>query len=84
MPGAAAGKNAYEFALAAAQARQNRRAVRQLKRIGPAPHLTPEGFTTRGRWAANFGGVRVGQTYNSMARGLLATGAQVTVNGQPA
>ena len=71
--GAAAGKNAYEFALAAAQARQNHRAVRQLKRIGPAPHLTPEGFMTRARWAANFGGVRIGQTYNSMARGLLAS-----------
>ena len=71
--GAAAGKNAYEFALAAAQARQNRRAVRQLKMIGPAPHLTPEGFMTRARWTANFGGVRIGQTYNSMARGLLAS-----------
>ena len=71
--GAAAGKNAYEFALATARARQNRRAVRQLEMIGPAPHLTPEGFTTRARWAANFGGVRIGQTYNSMARGLLAS-----------
>jgi pimeloyl-ACP methyl ester carboxylesterase len=71
--GAAAGKNAYEFALAAAQARQNHRAVRQLKMIGPAPHLTPEGFMTRARWTANFGGVRIGQTYNSMARGLLAS-----------
>jgi pimeloyl-ACP methyl ester carboxylesterase len=71
--GAAAGKNAYEFALATAQARQNHRAVRQLKRIGPAPHLTPEGFTTRVRWAANFGGVRTGHTYNSMGRDLLAS-----------
>ncbi len=67
--GGAAGKNAYEFALAAARARQNRRAVRQLAAIGPPPHLTPEGFATRGRWAINFGGVRIGQTYNSMARG---------------
>jgi pimeloyl-ACP methyl ester carboxylesterase len=71
--GAAAGQNAYEFALAAARARQNRRAVRQLTAIGPPPHLTPEGFATRGRWAINFGGVRIGQTYNSMARGLLAS-----------
>jgi pimeloyl-ACP methyl ester carboxylesterase len=71
--GAAAGKNAYEFALVTAQARKNRRAVRQLKRIGPAPHLASEGFSTRARWAANFGGVRIGQTYNSMARGLLAS-----------
>ena len=38
--GAAAGKNAYEFALATAQARQNRRAVRQLDgdRAGTPPH----------------------------------------------
>lgn len=71
--GAAAGKNAYEFALAVAQARQNRWAVRQLTAIGPAPHLTPEGFAMRGRWAINFGGVRIGQTYNSMARDLLAS-----------
>ena len=71
--GAAAGKNAYEFELAAARARQNRRAVRQLTAIGPPPHLTPEGFATRRRWANNFGGVRIGQTYNSMARGLLAS-----------
>ena len=27
----------------------------------------------RGRWAINFGGVRMGQTYNSMARDLLAS-----------
>ena len=71
--GAAAGKNAYEFALAAARARQNRRAVRQLTAIGPPPHLTPEGFATRRRWANNFGGVRIGQTYDSMARDLLAS-----------
>lgn len=71
--GAAAGKNAYEFALATAQARKNHRAVRQLKAIGPPPHPEPEGFATRVRWAANFGGTRSGHTYNSMARGLLVS-----------
>jgi pimeloyl-ACP methyl ester carboxylesterase len=71
--GAAAGKNAYEFALAAAQAKGNHKAVRQLKAIGPAPHPEPAGFAARVRWAANFGGVRTGHTYNSMARGLLAS-----------
>jgi pimeloyl-ACP methyl ester carboxylesterase len=71
--GAAAGKNAYEFALATAQAKGNHRAVRQLKAIGPAPHPEPAGFATRVRWAADFGGVRTGHTYNSMARGLLAS-----------
>ena len=71
--GAAAGKNAYEFALATARARKNSRAVRQLETIGPPPHLEPEEFATRVRWAANFGGARRGHTYNSMARGLLAS-----------
>jgi pimeloyl-ACP methyl ester carboxylesterase len=71
--GAAAGKNAYEFALAAAQAQGKHKAVRQLRAIGPAPHPEPAGFAVRVRWAANFGGTRTGHTYNSMARGLLAS-----------
>jgi len=69
--GAAAEKNAYQFALTAARARKNRRAVRQLEAIGPPPHLGSKEFATRARWAANFGGVRGGQTYNSMFRSLL-------------
>jgi pimeloyl-ACP methyl ester carboxylesterase len=56
-----------------AHARNSRRAIRQLEAIGPPPHLEPRQFATRGRWAANFGGVRTGHTYNSMARGLLAS-----------
>jgi pimeloyl-ACP methyl ester carboxylesterase len=71
--GAAAGKNAYEFALAAAQAKGKHKAVRQLTAIGPAPHPEPAGFAARVRWAADFGGVRTGHTYNSMARGLLTS-----------
>jgi pimeloyl-ACP methyl ester carboxylesterase len=69
--GAAAGRSAYEFALATARARKVGRAIRQLQAIGPPPHLEPKEFTTRERWAANFGGVRSGQTYNSMVRSLL-------------
>jgi pimeloyl-ACP methyl ester carboxylesterase len=45
----------------------------RLARFGPPPHLEPRQFATRGRWAANFGGVRTGHTYNSMGRGLLAS-----------
>jgi pimeloyl-ACP methyl ester carboxylesterase len=71
--GPAAGSGAYRFALAAAHARNNRRAIRQLEAIGPPPHLEPRQFATRARWAANFGGVRTGHTYNSMARGLLVS-----------
>jgi pimeloyl-ACP methyl ester carboxylesterase len=71
--GAAAESNAYQFALATAQARHNRKAARQLQAIGPPPHLEPKAFATRARWAANFGGVRTGHTYNSIGRGLLAS-----------
>ena len=65
--------SAYQFALATAHARNNRRAVRQLEAIGPPPHLEPRQFATRARWVANFGGVRTGYTYNSIGRGLLAS-----------
>ena len=65
--------SAYQFALATAHARNNRTAIRQLEGIGPPPHLEPRQFATRARWAANFGGVRTGYTYNSIGRGLLAS-----------
>src|SRR5215471_11286969 len=71
--GPAMENNGYQFALEAAHSRNNRRAIRQLEAIGPPPHLTPREFATRGRWAANFGGVRTGHTYNSIGRGLLAS-----------
>ena len=71
--GAAAGTAAYDFALAAARQRGSRRATRQLQAIGPPPHLTSRQFATRVRWAANFGGVTTGETYASLARGLVAS-----------
>jgi pimeloyl-ACP methyl ester carboxylesterase len=71
--GAAAGHSAYDFALATARRRGNRRATRQLETIGPPPHLTSKQFATRVRWAANFGGVTTGETYATLARGLLAS-----------
>jgi pimeloyl-ACP methyl ester carboxylesterase len=71
--GPAMENNAYQFALATGHARNSRRAIRQLEAIGPPPHLEPRRFATRARWVANFGGVRTGHTYNSMARGLLAS-----------
>jgi pimeloyl-ACP methyl ester carboxylesterase len=71
--GEAGGKSAYEFALATAQARKVRRAIRQLQAIGPPPHLKPKEFATVERWATNFGGVRGGRTYNSMVRSLLVS-----------
>jgi pimeloyl-ACP methyl ester carboxylesterase len=71
--GAAAGTCAYDFALAAARQRGHRRATRQLEAIGPPPHLTSKQFTTRVRWATNFGGVATGETYATLVRGLLAS-----------
>ena len=58
---------------ATARQRGNRRATRQLQAIGPPPHLTSRQFTTRVRWATNFGGVTTGETYATLARGLLAS-----------
>ena len=71
--GAAAATVAYDFALAGARQRGNRRAIRQLQAIGPPPHLSPDQFATRVRWAATFGGVTTGETYGTLARGLLAS-----------
>ena len=71
--GAAAGHGAYDFALAAARQRGNRRATRQLEAIGPPPHLDSKLFATRVRWATNFGGVTTGETYATLVRGLLAS-----------
>jgi pimeloyl-ACP methyl ester carboxylesterase len=69
--GPAAESFAYDFALDMGRQRRDRKAIRQLEAIGRPPHLTPQAFTTRVRWASNFGGVRAGRSYNSMARSLV-------------
>jgi len=71
--GAAAGSRAYDFALDTARQRGNRRAIRQLEAIGSPPHLILKQFSTRVRWATNFGGVTTNETYSSLARGLIAS-----------
>jgi pimeloyl-ACP methyl ester carboxylesterase len=71
--GVAAGAGAYDFALSTARRRGNQRAVRQLEAIGPPPHLSAKQFTTRVRWATNFGGVASNETYNSLVRGLVTS-----------
>jgi pimeloyl-ACP methyl ester carboxylesterase len=71
--GAAAATGAYEFALRTARQRGNRRATRQLEAIGTPPHLTSKQFGTRVRWASNFGGVTTGESYASLARGLVSS-----------
>jgi len=71
--GAAAATSAYDFALSTARQQHNRRAIRQLEAIGPPPHLNSKQFTTRVRWASNFGGVATNETYSSIVRELLAS-----------
>jgi len=63
----------YDWALATARQRGNQRAVGQLEKIGPPPHLDTRKFTTRSRWITNFGGVTTGATWNSQARTLAAS-----------
>ncbi len=48
---------AYDYVLAEAKRRHNTRALRQLLRIGPPPHLDAVKFGTRVRWLADFGGM---------------------------
>ncbi len=69
----AAENNAYDFALGTARQRGNRRATRQLETMGPPPHLNVKQFSTRVRWAANFGGVATNANYNSLLRALLVS-----------
>ena len=71
--GVAAGHSAYDFALSTGRQRANKRAIRQLETIGPPPHLNAKQFGTRVRWASNFGGVTLNETYGSVVRGLLAS-----------
>jgi pimeloyl-ACP methyl ester carboxylesterase len=63
----------YDFLLTTARRRGNRRAIRQLEKIGPPPHLAAKQFSTRARWAMNFGGVTTNANFNSLARTLLGS-----------
>jgi pimeloyl-ACP methyl ester carboxylesterase len=71
--GPAAANNAYDFARSTARMRENRRAMRQLEAVGAPPHLTSNQFSTRVRWAANFGGVTTKETYATLGRGLVTS-----------
>jgi pimeloyl-ACP methyl ester carboxylesterase len=73
LDGAAAGNSAYDFALRTARRRGHWRATRQLEAIGPPPHLSSKQFATRVRWASNFGGVTLNETYGAIVRTLLAS-----------
>lgn len=69
----AAERQTYDFVLRTARREGDRRAIRQLERIGPPPHVTVDQFATRARWAINYGGVTVGKNYNGVFRTLLGS-----------
>jgi len=71
--GAAAGNSAYDFALRTARQRGQKRAIRQLEKIGPPPHLSVRQFGTRVRWASNYRGVTTGQSYGTVVRNLITS-----------
>jgi pimeloyl-ACP methyl ester carboxylesterase len=56
----------YDFALEQATHRSNKRALRELRRIGPPPHLNSKSFGTRGKWVTNFGGANRQETYATL------------------
>ena len=58
---------AYDYALEQAMRRGNKRAVRELRRIGLPPHLDTATFGTRVKWVTNFGGVNRQETYTTLA-----------------
>jgi pimeloyl-ACP methyl ester carboxylesterase len=63
----------YDFVLRTAHKLGSRRAIRQLERIGLPPHLGAKQFSTRARWAANYGGVTANATFSAVLRALLGS-----------
>jgi pimeloyl-ACP methyl ester carboxylesterase len=63
----------YDFVLGTARRQGNRRAIRQLEKLGAPPHVEAKQFVTRARWAMNFGGVTANATFNTLTRDLLGS-----------
>jgi proline iminopeptidase len=57
---------AYDFALQQATRHGNKRALRELRRIGRPPHLDSKTFGIRVKWVINFGGVHRQATYTQL------------------
>jgi pimeloyl-ACP methyl ester carboxylesterase len=66
-------RHTYDWALSTARERGNRRAIRQLEKIGPPPHLDTKRFSARARWATNFGGVTAGVSWTGLFRTALSS-----------
>ncbi len=69
---------AYDFALEQASRRDNKRAIQELRKIGPPPHLDSKTFGTRVKWVTNFGGSNRQATYTRL---LLKTLRQLLFSG---
>jgi pimeloyl-ACP methyl ester carboxylesterase len=63
---------ATAFALAEAERRGHKRALRALRAIGEPPHADLERFTTRARWVASFGGVHHEKGFGALLRTTVA------------
>lgn len=63
----------YDFVLRTARRQGNRRAIRQLEKLGAPPHVEAKQFATRARWAMDFGGVTANATFNTLTRELLGS-----------
>ena len=59
---------AYAFALAEAERRGHRRALRALRDIGPPPHVDAKRFLARIKWVTNFGGIDRRATFGKLVR----------------
>ncbi len=68
-----ADRHMMDFVLSTARERGNRRAIRQLEKLGAPPLVDAKQFATRARWAANFGGVTANGTFNTLLRELLGS-----------
>lgn len=62
---------AYDFALEQATRRGHRRALRELQRLGPPPHLDTKRFSTRVKWVGTFGGVNRHASYRQILRRIV-------------
>ena len=67
----AAERHMCDFVLRSARQHGNKRAIRQLEKIGPPPHVTAKRFSTRARWAANYGGVSAGKKHIDILRSVV-------------
>lgn len=68
----AAERFAHAFALAEAERRGHKGALRALRAIGEPPHADSKRFMTRVKWIANFGGVHRGKNFGGLIRTSVA------------